>query len=70
MQTKIIFLILFIISTVFSAAPNTIFIAGDSTADGRGANNGKTAGWGKYLGDYLKVKVNNQAVSGQRNILS
>ena len=65
MQTKIIFLILFIISTVFSAAPNTIFIAGDSTADGRGANNGKTAGWGKYLGDYLKVKVNNQAVSGQ-----
>ncbi|OUM63229.1 carbohydrate esterase family 12 protein, partial [Piromyces sp. E2] len=43
----------------------TIFIAGDSTADGNGANNGKTAGWGKYLGDYFSVKVNNQAKSGQ-----
>jgi len=43
----------------------TIYIAGDSTADNNGANNGKTAGWGKYLGDYFSVPVNNQAKSGQ-----
>ena len=65
MENKLIILLLCIITNAFSAAPNTIFIAGDSTADGRGANNGKTAGWGKYLGDYLKVKVQNHAVSGQ-----
>jgi len=43
----------------------TIYIAGDSTADNNGANNSKTAGWGKYLGDYFSVPVNNQAKSGQ-----
>jgi len=45
--------------------PRTIFIAGDSTADNYGANNGKTNGWGKYLGDYVTSTVNNQAKSGQ-----
>jgi len=45
--------------------PNTIFIAGDSTADEYGANNGKTNGWGKYLKNYVTCNVNNQAKSGQ-----
>ncbi|ORX83924.1 SGNH hydrolase [Anaeromyces robustus] len=45
--------------------PNTIFIAGDSTADSNGANNRKTNGWGKFLGDYVTSTVNNQAKSGQ-----
>jgi lysophospholipase L1-like esterase len=45
--------------------PNTIFIAGDSTADSNGANNGKTNGWGKYLGDYMTSTVSNRAISGQ-----
>jgi lysophospholipase L1-like esterase len=45
--------------------PNTIFIAGDSTADEYGANNGKTNGWGKYFRDYVTCNVNNQAKSGQ-----
>ena len=45
--------------------PNTIFIAGDSTADSNGANNGKTNGWGKYLGEYMTSKVSNRAVAGQ-----
>jgi len=45
--------------------PGTIFIAGDSTADEYGANNGKTNGWGKYFRDYVTCNVNNQAKSGQ-----
>jgi len=45
--------------------PGTIFIAGDSTADENGANNGKTNGWGKYFRDYVSCKVDNQAKSGQ-----
>jgi len=45
--------------------PNTIFIAGDSTADEYGANNGKTNGWGKYFRDYVSCNVSNQAQSGQ-----
>ena len=44
--------------------PNTIFIAGDSTADSNGANNGKTSGWGKFFGDYVSSTVSNHAVSG------
>jgi len=45
--------------------PNNIFIAGDSTADEYGANNGKTNGWGKYFRDYVTCNVNNQAKSGE-----
>ncbi len=45
--------------------PNTIFIAGDSTADSNGANNGQTNGWGRYLGDYVTSTVINKAISGQ-----
>ena len=66
MEFKTIFLIsLCLIQFTISAPPNKIFIAGDSTADGNGANNGKTNGWGKVLGDYLTVPVVNHAVSGQ-----
>jgi len=45
--------------------PGTIFIAGDSTADEYGANNGKTNGWGKYFRDYVSCNVSNQAKSGE-----
>ena len=31
----------------------TILIAGDSTAESNGGNDGETEGWGKYLGNYL-----------------
>lgn len=62
---NIILISLCLIQLTISAIPKKIFIAGDSTADGNGANNGKTKGWGKYLGDYLGVTVYNHAVSGQ-----
>lgn len=66
MKIKIIFLIsLYLIQYSNQNAPNTIFIAGDSTADSNGANNGKTNGWGKYLGEYVTSKVSNHAVAGQ-----
>ena len=66
MNSKIIFLIsLYFIQYTLTEVPKNIFIAGDSTADGNGANNGKTNGWGKFLGDYITAKVHNHAVSGQ-----
>jgi lysophospholipase L1-like esterase len=43
----------YFISLSFEAPPKTIFIAGDSTADGNGGHNGQTEGWGKYLGKYV-----------------
>jgi lysophospholipase L1-like esterase len=51
--------------TVAPVKPGTIFIAGDSTADDDGAHNGKTNGWGKYLGNYVISNVKNHGYSGQ-----
>ena len=66
MKIKVMLLItLYLIEIVLTEVPNNIFIAGDSTADSNGGNNGVTNGWGKFLGDYLKIKVYNHAVSGQ-----
>ena len=42
-----------------------ILIAGDSTADTTGANNGETEGWGKYLGNYVSAEVKNLAFLGE-----
>ena len=65
MEFKTLLLILCLVQYTISEVPKNIFIAGDSTADGNGANNGKTNGWGKYLGDYITATVHNHAVSGQ-----
>ena len=66
MKFNILFLIyLCLIQYILTAAPSRIFIAGDSTADSNGGHNGKTEGWGKYIGNYLKAIINNHAVSGQ-----
>ena len=66
MKFKVMLLInLYLIELALTAVPKKIFIAGDSTADSRGANNGATSGWGKFLGDYLTIPVYNHAVSGQ-----
>jgi surface protein len=43
----------------------TILIAGDSTAESNGGNDGETEGWGKYLGNYLSFEVNNLAFLGE-----
>ena len=65
MKFLIVLLIsIYLISNSYEAPPKTIFIAGDSTADGNGGHNGKTEGWGKYLGQYVTSTVNNQAVAG------
>lgn len=64
MELKNIFLLtLCLLEFTLSAAPKNIFIAGDSTCDGKA--NGKIIGWGKFLGDYVTANVNNQAHSGQ-----
>ena len=60
-----VLIVLCLVQNTISAVPKNIFIAGDSTADGNGANNGKTNGWGKFLGDYITATVHNHAVSGQ-----
>ena len=46
MEFKTLLLILCLVQYTISEVPKNIFIAGDSTADGNGANNGKTNGWG------------------------
>ena len=66
MNYKILFLLsLILLQNILSEVPKNIFIAGDSTADENGAHNGKTAGWGKYLAEYVTSKVHNHAYSGQ-----
>jgi len=49
-----------------SAVANTarVYLAGDSTVDNKGGGNG-TAGWGKFLGDYLSIPVYNHARAGR-----
>ncbi|KZV75977.1 carbohydrate esterase family 12 protein [Peniophora sp. CONT] len=50
------------------AAPQAtpiVYLAGDSTMAKTGANDGDTAGWGAYLGNYISLTVNNEAVGGE-----
>lgn len=41
-----------------------VYLAGDSTMVATGNNDG-TAGWGKYLPDYISLQVLNYAVAGR-----
>ncbi|KXJ88662.1 SGNH hydrolase-type esterase domain-containing protein [Microdochium bolleyi] len=43
----------------------TVYLCGDSTMAGRGANDGQTDGWGAYLGRYLNIPVVNKAIGGR-----
>ena len=65
MEFKIIFLICLCLFTYTQEyKPNTIFIAGDSTADPNGGHNGQTEGWGKHISNYFSSTISNHAVSG------
>ncbi|ROW02412.1 hypothetical protein VMCG_06051 [Cytospora schulzeri] len=46
-------------------ATPTIYMCGDSTMAKDGAANGKTDGWGQYLGDYTTATVVNKAIAGR-----
>ncbi|KAH8830837.1 SGNH hydrolase-type esterase domain-containing protein [Flagelloscypha sp. PMI_526] len=53
-----------VLAALAQAAP-TIYLAGDSTTADYGANNGITAGWGKYFPNYVTgATVVNKAVGG------
>lgn len=51
------------VATATSAAP-TVYLAGDSTMTSAGNNDG-TAGWGKYLSDYISLEIVNDAIAGR-----
>ncbi|KAJ7574856.1 SGNH hydrolase-type esterase domain-containing protein [Mycena floridula] len=42
----------------------TVYLAGDSTMTANGNNDG-TAGWGKFLPDYISLAVVNEAIAGR-----
>ncbi|KAK5157166.1 hypothetical protein LTS14_004684 [Recurvomyces mirabilis] len=46
-------------------AQPTLYLAGDSTMALKGANNGKTDGWGNYVADYVTLPVVNKAIGGR-----
>ncbi|KAK4561535.1 hypothetical protein LTR86_004853 [Recurvomyces mirabilis] len=46
-------------------AQPTLYLAGDSTMALKGANNGKTDGWGNYAADYVTLPVVNKAIGGR-----
>lgn len=46
-------------------ASPTIYLCGDSTMAKGGAGNGKTDGWGQYLGNYTTTTVVNKAIAGR-----
>lgn len=50
---------------VVNVAAQTVHLAGDSTMVDTGSNDGSTAGWGKYLPNYISLDVNNKAVAGR-----
>lgn len=53
-----------VIATAAPLAP-TLYLAGDSTMAATGANDGATAGWGKYIPNYLTIAVVNNAIGGR-----
>ncbi|KIY65451.1 carbohydrate esterase family 12 protein [Cylindrobasidium torrendii FP15055 ss-10] len=48
-----------------SAYAQTVYLAGDSTMADTGANDGDTAGWGAYFGNYVSLNVVNKAIGGR-----
>lgn len=50
------------IVTVYAA---TVRLAGDSTMANTGANDGYTAGWGQYIGNYLNIPIDYAAIGGR-----
>lgn len=43
----------------------TVYLCGDSTMAGRGANDGQTDGWGAYFNKYSTLPVVNRAIGGR-----
>ncbi|KAI5898015.1 carbohydrate esterase family 12 protein [Schizophyllum commune H4-8] len=59
-------LALALIAAVPQAEAVQVLLAGDSTmANTGGGGNTGTAGWGKYLGQYLSISVTNNAIGGR-----
>ncbi|TFL04959.1 Rhamnogalacturonan acetylesterase [Pterulicium gracile] len=50
------------LKTVYAA---TVRLAGDSTMANTGANDGYTAGWGQYIGNYLNIPIDYAAIGGR-----
>jgi rhamnogalacturonan acetylesterase len=46
-------------------ATPTVYFCGDSTMAKNGANDGKTDGWGNYIGNYLTAPIVNKAIGGR-----
>lgn len=46
-------------------ATPTLYLAGDSTMANKGANDGKTDGWGPYISKYVTIPVVNKAIGGR-----
>ena len=63
-----LFLLLFLVAATAHAAPQRVFIAGDSTAAEYGPERAPQAGWGQMLQSYLdpaRIEVRNHAKGGR-----